>query len=58
VLALWKFFAGDSRIAPAGIALAVVMGALAVRFGWPTPLPALILTGTLVATLALASREP
>jgi hypothetical protein len=57
VLALWKFFAGDSRVAPAGIALAVMLGAVTVRLGWAAPVPALVFTGTLLATLALAARE-
>ena len=57
MLALWRFFAGDSRIAPAGIALALLLGRLGVHLGWSASLTAAAFSGALVVTLALAVRE-
>lgn len=55
--ALWRFFAGDSRIAPAGIAVALLSAALGVRLGFDHRLVAAAMTALLIATLGAACRE-
>jgi hypothetical protein len=57
VPALWRFFAGDSRIAPAGIAVALLSAALGVRLGFDHRLVAAAMTALLIATLGAACRE-
>jgi len=57
MLALWRFIAGDSRIAPLGIAIAFVFGVAGTRLGWGSLPTALAFTGTLVVTLVSASWE-
>jgi hypothetical protein len=57
VTAIWKFVAGDSRIAPLGIALALGAGALGVRLGWPGAATGAVLAGLLTLTLAAAAFE-
>jgi hypothetical protein len=57
VLALWRFFAGDSRVAPLGIALALLLATLGTRLAWGAGITAAAFVATLVATLYLAARE-
>jgi len=57
VRALWRFIAGDSRIAPIGIALALLVGALGRHFEWPGPNLEVVYVGLLAITLGASAFE-
>ena len=57
VRSIWHFIAGDSRVAPIGVAVALLLVYAAQRAGAPqTALQALMVLAVIV-TLALAVRE-
>ena len=55
--ALWRFIAGDSRIAPLGIAIAVLATALGRYLGWSGSSLAIVFCALLVVTLSASAFE-
>ncbi len=55
--ALWRFIAGDSRIAPIGIALALLAAALGRHFEWSAPSLEIVYVGLLAITLGASAFE-